>query len=68
MQHKLCFSAVQIICFIFSLIGPVIKRPTIQVRWLSAAQVATALRPFYFAVHPDLFGKYPAARVSITFH
>lgn len=33
-------------------------------RFLSAAEVSTALRPFYFSVHPDLFGKYPEQRVS----
>lgn len=25
---------------------------------------ATALRPFYFVVHPDLFGRFPEQRVS----
>ncbi|XP_055614506.1 T-cell activation inhibitor, mitochondrial isoform X2 [Uranotaenia lowii] len=29
---------------------------------LSSSEVATALRPFYFAVHPDLFGRYPQQR------
>ena len=29
------------------------------VRLLSSTEVSTALRPFYFLVHPDLFGKYP---------
>ena len=28
-------------------------------RFLSSAQVSTALRPFYFLIHPDLFGKWP---------
>ena len=28
-------------------------------RCLSNAEVSTALRPFYFLVHPDLFGKHP---------
>ena len=28
-------------------------------RPLSSAQVSTALRPFYFLIHPDLFGKWP---------
>ncbi|KAK6184689.1 hypothetical protein SNE40_007108 [Patella caerulea] len=28
-------------------------------RCLSAKQTAKALRPFYFSVHPDFFGKYP---------
>ncbi|VVC95588.1 unnamed protein product [Leptidea sinapis] len=31
-------------------------------RCLSSAEVSTALRPFYFSVHPDLFGKYPEQR------
>lgn len=31
-------------------------------RFLSSAEVSTALRPFYFSVHPDLFGKYPEQR------
>ena len=30
-----------------------------SVRLLSSTEVSTALRPFYFLVHPDLFGKYP---------
>lgn len=33
-------------------------------RFLSSAEVSAALRPFYFSVHPDLFGRYPAERVS----
>lgn len=32
------------------------------IRHLSVSQTATALRPFYFAVHPDLFGRYPRER------
>ncbi|KAL0831402.1 hypothetical protein ABMA28_002218 [Loxostege sticticalis] len=31
-------------------------------RYLSSAEISTALRPFYFSVHPDLFGKYPEQR------
>nr|XP_053631236.1 T-cell activation inhibitor, mitochondrial-like isoform X2 [Cherax quadricarinatus] len=31
-------------------------------RYLSSAQVTTALRPFYFLVHPDLFGRHPRAQ------
>ncbi|CAH2076635.1 unnamed protein product, partial [Iphiclides podalirius] len=31
-------------------------------RHLSSAEISTALRPFYFSVHPDLFGKYPEQR------
>lgn len=29
---------------------------------MTSTEVATALRPFYFAVHPDLFGQYPSQR------
>lgn len=32
----------------------------VWIRRLSSAQVATALRPFYFLVHPDLFGRWPS--------
>jgi len=32
------------------------------VRHLSSNQVSAALRPFYFNVHPDLFGRYPTER------
>ena len=32
---------------------------TQSIRCLTAPEVSTALRPFYFLVHPDLFGKYP---------
>lgn len=31
-------------------------------RQLSSAQTKAALKPFYFAVHPDLFGQYPIQR------
>ena len=31
----------------------------IFVRHLTGPEVSTALRPFYFLVHPDLFGKFP---------
>lgn len=34
-------------------------------RHLSSAQTKAALKPFYFAVHPDLFGQYPLQRVRI---
>lgn len=47
--------------FFFSL-----KRSTwcVLSRHLSSAQTKAALKPFYFAVHPDLFGRYPLQRVS----
>lgn len=34
-------------------------------RFISSQDVATALRPFYFVVHPDLFGQFPEQRVSL---
>jgi hypothetical protein len=33
-------------------------------RFLSSAEVSAALRPFYFSVHPDLFGRHPTERVG----
>ncbi|XP_028128065.2 T-cell activation inhibitor, mitochondrial isoform X2 [Diabrotica virgifera virgifera] len=33
-------------------------------RNFTSIEVSTALRPFYFAVHPDLFGKYPSERAT----
>ncbi|KAL5021348.1 hypothetical protein ScPMuIL_000503 [Solemya velum] len=32
-------------------------------RYLSTSEAATALRPFYFLVHPDLFGQHPKERL-----
>lgn len=37
-------------------------------RYLSSGEVSTALRPFYFSVHPDLFGQHPNERVSLLLH
>ncbi|XP_061105670.1 T-cell activation inhibitor, mitochondrial isoform X1 [Conger conger] len=34
----------------------------LQKRALSGADAITALRPFYFAVHPDFFGQHPRER------
>ncbi|XP_072317788.1 T-cell activation inhibitor, mitochondrial [Eucyclogobius newberryi] len=34
----------------------------IQQRALSGAEAVNALRPFYFAVHPDFFGQHPKER------
>ena len=34
----------------------------IQQRFLSSNEVSVALRPFYFAVHPDLFEQHPRER------
>ncbi|XP_030638118.1 T-cell activation inhibitor, mitochondrial [Chanos chanos] len=35
---------------------------TVQRRSLSGADAINALRPFYFAVHPDFFGQHPRER------
>ncbi|CAD6234670.1 GSCOCG00002045001-RA-CDS [Cotesia congregata] len=32
------------------------------IRALSTGEISTALRPFYFTVHPDLFGQFPTQR------
>ncbi|XP_029928667.1 T-cell activation inhibitor, mitochondrial [Myripristis murdjan] len=42
--------------------GKHIARHFIQQRALSGADAINALRPFYFAVHPDFFGQYPRER------
>uniref|UniRef100_A0A8D0GAN2 DUF4460 domain-containing protein n=1 Tax=Sphenodon punctatus TaxID=8508 RepID=A0A8D0GAN2_SPHPU len=34
----------------------------LQARALSGADAINALRPFYFAVHPDFFGQHPKER------
>ena len=36
----------------------------LEVRHLTGTEVSTALRPFYFLVHPDLFGKYPKEQIQ----
>uniref|UniRef100_A0A3Q4AUT2 T cell activation inhibitor, mitochondrial n=1 Tax=Mola mola TaxID=94237 RepID=A0A3Q4AUT2_MOLML len=36
----------------------------LQHRTLSGADTVNALRPFYFAVHPDFFGQYPRERLQ----
>ncbi|XP_024086015.1 T-cell activation inhibitor, mitochondrial isoform X2 [Cimex lectularius] len=45
----------------------ILDRGTVGVtcyRYLTSGEVATALRPFYFSVHPDLFGKFPTERAT----
>ncbi|XP_072268462.1 T-cell activation inhibitor, mitochondrial isoform X1 [Pyxicephalus adspersus] len=42
--------------------GKVLYAYLLQSRKLSGADASTALRPFYFAVHPDFFGQYPRER------
>lgn len=37
----------------------------IQRRALTGAEAVNALRPFYFAVHPDFFGQHPRERVGL---
>lgn len=32
-------------------------------RWITSGELSSVLRPFYFAVHPDLFGQHPEQRV-----
>lgn len=32
---------------------------SVLTRFMSSSQTKAALKPFYFAVHPDLFGEYP---------
>ncbi|XP_050294163.1 T-cell activation inhibitor, mitochondrial [Anthonomus grandis grandis] len=34
----------------------------VVVRNLTSTEISTALRPFYFSVHPDLFGQHPKER------
>lgn len=36
-------------------------------RWISSGELSSVLRPFYFAVHPDLFGQHPEQRVRNTY-
>ncbi|XP_053570237.1 T-cell activation inhibitor, mitochondrial [Bombina bombina] len=40
----------------------VLQKHLFQARTLSGADAVNALRPFYFAVHPDFFGQYPRER------
>ena len=35
------------------------------IRHLTTHEVSAALRPFYFMVHPDLFGQFPSERVCV---
>ncbi|XP_018326911.1 T-cell activation inhibitor, mitochondrial [Agrilus planipennis] len=36
----------------------------VNLRYMTTTEVSTALRPFYFSVHPDLFGQYPSQRMT----
>lgn len=42
-----------------------VAMPFVQQRTLSGADAVNALRPFYFAVHPDFFCQYPRERVGL---
>uniref|UniRef100_A0A8C5QQ12 T cell activation inhibitor, mitochondrial n=1 Tax=Leptobrachium leishanense TaxID=445787 RepID=A0A8C5QQ12_9ANUR len=42
--------------------GTVFQKNLLQARALSGADAVNALRPFYFAVHPDFFGQHPRER------
>ncbi|OCT75911.1 T-cell activation inhibitor, mitochondrial [Xenopus laevis] len=42
--------------------GSLLQKFVFQARPLSGADAVTALRPFYFAVHPDFFGQHPMER------
>ncbi|XP_060608555.1 T-cell activation inhibitor, mitochondrial-like [Ruditapes philippinarum] len=44
-----------------------VKDLSVLKRSLNSSETATALRPFYFAVHPDLFGRHPKER-SVNEH
>jgi hypothetical protein len=49
----------------FSQVSPLLKKTGFQKscqRYLSSSEVSVALRPFYFAVHPDLFQQHPQER------
>lgn len=50
---------------ILSQANPLLKKAWAQnslKRYLSSSEVSVALRPFYFAVHPDLFQQHPRER------
>jgi len=36
-------------------------------RSISSGEVFTALKPFFFVVHPDLFGQFPKERVCSAY-
>ncbi|KAM4706145.1 T-cell activation inhibitor, mitochondrial [Rhinophrynus dorsalis] len=42
--------------------GYAFQRYLLQTRAISGADAVNALRPFYFAVHPDFFGQHPRER------
>ncbi|KAJ8354200.1 hypothetical protein SKAU_G00217670 [Synaphobranchus kaupii] len=57
--------AMSVITFLRWTMRPSSKPVAVQIlqkRALSGAEAITALRPFYFAVHPDFFGQHPRER------
>jgi len=48
--------------FCFVILEPSLTPSLTSTRNLTAPEVTNALRPFYFLVHPDLFGKHPKAQ------
>ncbi|KAM9425256.1 T-cell activation inhibitor, mitochondrial isoform 2-T2 [Pholidichthys leucotaenia] len=55
-------SAMAIMRCTFRLQRKCVHLPVVRQRALSGAEAVNALRPFYFAVHPDFFGQYPRER------
>lgn len=49
-------------CFYRKNVGPIGILQNQNLRNISSSEIATALRPFYFVVHPDLFGQHPEQR------
>ncbi|XP_050747193.1 T-cell activation inhibitor, mitochondrial isoform X2 [Gymnogyps californianus] len=52
-----CLRAVRRLC-----LEKILLQSILQSRTLSGADAINALRPFYFAVHPDFFGQHPKER------
>ncbi|KAM6089482.1 T-cell activation inhibitor, mitochondrial isoform 1-T1 [Chlamydotis macqueenii] len=52
-----CLRAVRRLC-----LEKILLQCVLQSRTLSGADAINALRPFYFAVHPDFFGQHPKER------
>ncbi|XP_053323639.1 T-cell activation inhibitor, mitochondrial isoform X2 [Spea bombifrons] len=52
-----CCRAIHRLCW-----GDVFQKSLLHARALSGADAVNALRPFYFAVHPDFFGQHPRER------
>lgn len=61
-ETKICFSFQSLLLHFGTIFFSLCSKRT-AVRALSTGEISTALRPFYFTVHPDLFGQYPTQRV-----